>query len=152
MIYIECDADEKLVRELGFGRHQFIHEGGKFELCKKLQRNKNGVGLIEDDKGESNPTYLLKCALIEEGNDIRIYLDKRSSNRLIVLVNDLEDWILKVARKNYIDVVNFGLEPTRNRMHRVMPGRLQSFQRLIAALLQAKCPEILFLQEKLKNT
>jgi len=152
MIYIECDADEVLLRELGFTRKQFIHLGGKFEICKRLQKVEHAIALIEHDSGQSNPGYLLNCALIEENrtNSIHIYQHKTSSNMIVVLHNDLEDWILRIAKANKVQVSEFGLENNRNRMHRLMPGRLSNFKNLVGHLIQKDSIELKYLLEKLK--
>jgi hypothetical protein len=152
MIYIECDADEVLIRELGFGRKQFIHEGGKFEICNRLQKVQDSIGLIEYDSGQSNPPYLNKCTLLEKSqkNGIEIYLHKNSGNKLLVIHNDLEDWIIKISNSNGVNVSDFGLEDNRDRMHRMMPGKINNFKRLVAHLVQIGIPELKYLLSKLK--
>jgi hypothetical protein len=152
MIYIECDADEVLVKELGFGRKQFIHEGGKFGVCKRLQNVKNSIGLIEHDKGVSDPLYLRKCILIADDRRIKIYQEKISGNKLIILFNDLEEWVLTAAKNSRIDVTKeYGLPANGKSLHREMPTRLESFKKLIARLLVVQNQDVLFLQSKLQS-
>ncbi len=153
MIYIECDADEVLLRELGFSRKQFVHLGGKFEICKRLEKTQNAIGLIEYDSGKSDPIYLSKCSIAETNDQhgIKIYFHKTSGNRLFVLHNDLEDWILKISKNNEISVQDFGLENDRDRMHRLMPGKLINFGKLVSHLLQKEIATIKYLQAKLRS-
>src|SRR5271155_3099838 len=112
MIYIECDADEVLLRELGFSRKQFIHLGGKYEICKKLAKSKNAIGLIEHDFGHFDPNYLKGCKLVDQSrnNNISTYLHKNSGNKLIVLYNDLEDWTIRISKTHEVSLIHFGLE------------------------------------------
>ena len=153
MSYIECDADEELVRVLGFSRKEFTHLGGKFEICKRLEKTKNSIGLIEYDLGKSNPLYLTNCYLLEDKSEyaVKIHEHKFSRNKLVVLHNDLEDWILRVSKSNKVDVGDFGLENARDRMHRYMPGRLTNFRKLITHLDQIGTPQMEYLKSKLRN-
>jgi hypothetical protein len=151
MIYIECDADEVLIRQLGIARKEFSHEGGKFEICRRLQKVRNSIGLIEHDYGATDPSYVKRCILTEEKFAIKIYRDKASENKLIILFNDLEDWVLNVSKKNKIEVAQFGLESERNALHRSMPMRLNAFKKLIDRLIEVKSIELSFLQSQLKK-
>lgn len=153
MIYIECDADEVLINELGFNRKQFIHLRGKYRISKRLKESKNSIGLIEHDFGRSDPNYLRECKLIDQSksNHIDIYFHKDSRNKLIVLYNDLEDWIIKASKAHGVDLSQFGLVDDRDKMHKSMPGKLANFRKLISHLVQKQIPEFKYLQEKLRG-
>ncbi len=151
MIFIECDADEVLVQELGFTRKQFNHEGGKYEICKRIIKLKNSIGLIEYDDGKTHPLYLTNhCLLTKEKLGVETYFDRVRDNKLIVIHNDLEGWIISITQKMGIDVErDFGLSNKRHQMHKEMPGRLNSFRKLVKHLVASTAPEMMYLKEEL---
>lgn len=141
MVFIECDADEGLIRKLGIKRGMFQHAGDKFRVCKRLSQATRAIGLIDYDGGQSDPVYLAQCKLVEQRHKIQIYVHSKHENKLIVLQNTLEDWIIGVARNHSIDIGY----ANANEMHRMMPSRLREFSGIVQQLMDANCPEIRFL-------
>ncbi|MBY0434199.1 MAG: hypothetical protein K2U26_08830 [Cyclobacteriaceae bacterium] len=137
--------------KLGFTRKQFDHEGGKFKICNKLLRSQNAIGLIEFDFGQSNPLYLSHCTLVRESHEIKVYENSKSRNKVLVLVNSLEDWILKAAKNSLVNVEDFGLSKNPSTLHKKMPGRLEAFGRLIEKLVQIQNQDLIYLKNQLKQ-
>ena len=49
MIYVECYADETLVKVLGIPGKEIVHAGGKGNICNKLSKTNCSKGLIDED-------------------------------------------------------------------------------------------------------
>jgi hypothetical protein len=49
MIYLECYADEALVRAFGATSKMVKHAFSKGEVCNMLKKASNSVGIIDED-------------------------------------------------------------------------------------------------------
>jgi len=133
MIYIECNADYALVRSLiRVARKDVIHEfKGKFEVCKRLENQRNCKGLIDEDPTSIQPPYLKHLQRQDEfsEHDLILLHDRNSSNYLIVLCPRLEEWVLKSAREASMDVRKYDLPNDARALHRharINPDKLEN--------------------------
>jgi hypothetical protein len=150
MIYVECYPDEVLLKKLGFSRKEIIHEGNKFEVCKRLKKKNNSTGVIDFDFGKTDPLYLRQFVRVESNNHVTVYFEKKSGNRIIVLSNDLEDWVIRLCKKYQIDLDKHGLSTTRDALHKEINSKLEKFGALLDQLLVIKAAELTHLRNCFK--
>ena len=64
MIYVECDTDVALVKNLDIPKKEIIHAGNKGNVCNRLRKTKNSIGLIDEDPQSGQPRYIKNLSLI----------------------------------------------------------------------------------------
>ena len=136
MIYVECKPDFTLVKSItGIPKREIIHAGGKSEVCKRLEKNKNHKGVVDEDPWSVQPPYLKKLETKENLSDYELkLLDDNNDNRLIVLCPRLEDWILKTAKEADVDVRKYNLPEDPTKLHEVINNKIDKFDDLIENL------------------
>ena len=139
MIFVECKPDEILVKKLiPSMRKQIIHAGNVSEVCKKLLKFKNSIGLVDEDPGRIWPPYkeqLLNNVRVEEKYDIKIVYDKKRNNYLILLSPRLEEWICKVVKNAKISLNDYGLSDDPEKLHEIINANLDKFEKLLDDVL-----------------
>ena len=141
MIYVECKPDFELVRCItGIPKRGIIHESNKPGVCKKLEKQSNCKGMVDEDPGSSQPPYISRLILKDDlfQDELKVYYDRHRNNYLIVLCPKLEDWILKTAKQADLDVDGYSLPKDPNELHRNINIRLDNFKRLLADLNEAE--------------
>ena len=153
MIYVECKPDEILVRFLtGLPKRQIAHEfKGKPEVCRRISEARDTKGMIDEDPGSVQPTYLSRITLAQEilHLGLKVYEDSPRNNRLVVLCPKLEDWVLRAAGDALLNMSDYGLPNTANRLHRVINVDLRKFERLMTDLNAATSNRLKTLQDLL---
>ncbi len=136
MIYVECKPDFTLVKSItNILKREIIHEGGKSEVCKRLERQKNCRGLIDEDPQSIQPPYVKKMIAKDDLSKLELkILQDNNDNYLIVLCPRLEEWILKSAKEADIDVRRYNLPNNARKLHREININLDKFKILIADL------------------
>jgi hypothetical protein len=138
MIYVECKADEFLVRTLtGLPRREVIHElKGKPEVVNQVRSHSNTRGLVDEDPLQVQPPYLLRMEILREeaGRGLRLLRDSARGNHIVVLCPKLEDWVVRAAREEGVNLDDYNLPGDGGRLHRVINDRLSSFRRLVEDL------------------
>ena len=134
MIYLECDADKALVSVLGISKNEIRHVHGKGNVCNRLERNRDCIGLIDEDPGSSQPSYLQRLQASPRPNDIVLFHDKRANNRVVMLRPWLEEWILKTAREAAADLSKYGLPHHAGGLHEIINIRMDHFKRFVEEL------------------
>ena len=133
MIYTECKPDSSLVRILGIPKKQIIHQQGKPEVCKQLEKRGKWKGLIDEDPLSVQPPYLKR--LQEKKNlsnyGLKILHDNSKNNDLIVLCPRLEEWIIKATEEAGIDIKRYNLPDDGEQLHKVINIDLSKFERLV---------------------
>jgi len=151
MIFVECKPDEILVKKLiSSKKKQIIHAGNVSEVCKRLQKTKNSIGLIDEDPGKIWPPYkeqLLRNAKIEEKCGIKVVYDKERNNYLILLCPRLEEWICKVVKDAKISLNKFGLPDDPEKLHETINANLDKFEKLLNDILLKNIPSIVGLKK-----
>jgi hypothetical protein len=131
MIYLECNADEALIQACGVPKKKIKHVFSKGNVCRHLQKNKNAIGIVDEDPESAQPGYLEKLRLQSHEHNIKLFYEKKSGNVLIVLCPRLEEWILKAAKEAKIQAKDFGLPDHANGLHKVINSRLEHFTKLL---------------------
>jgi len=146
MIYVECKADKIVIENLGVLKEEICHCGGKGRVMLKLTKGEKNCGLIDEDPGCPQPKILKNFNKKSEKYDLKILYDEKG-NKLIVVSPTIEGWILKVAKKNEIDVKKYELPEDFNELHRIINIYLDSLRKLLDEL--RKTEEFSFLKKLL---
>ena len=154
MIYVECTADEALVKVL-LPRRQVVHEiKGKpavvFQVVQ-VKGRKNCVGMVDEDPGGVQPAYLV--GLFKGTHHYRVleFDDKNAGNRLVVLRPRLEEWVISAAKAAGVDVERYSLPNNPSELHEVIGNRLDNFQKMLRALISKNSRYLAALSNSLKQ-
>lgn len=131
MYYVECNPDKALLCTLGISRKQVIHSYGKGNVCRRLQKTANAIGLVDEDPKSARPSYIKTLKLIDTKDEIKLYFDSKTDNRLILLCPRLEEWIVLAARNANEDITRYGLPDNANELHKVINVRQHDFRQFI---------------------
>lgn len=136
MIYVECKPDFILVNSLGVSKKEIIHGGGKAEVCRKMMKTENCIGLVDEDPASIQPPYLgklkIKTELSQHG--IRILKDDKRNNYLIILCPKLEEWIIKATIEAKIDIEKYNLPKDPDKLHSIININIKKFEKLLVKL------------------
>lgn len=150
MIFIECNPDKFLVRQLIRGKQQrkkIKHGGGKSGVLDLLEAGKGRiVGVVDEDPNRTkNPPKKRKEYIRKDSKDSIKLLRNRddSSKSLIELSPDLEGWLINRAKENGINLEDYGLPDNRKKMHDIPRiEREPDFQKFIKKLIRTSDDEI----------
>ncbi|GFP27654.1 MAG: hypothetical protein DDT22_00932 [candidate division WS2 bacterium] len=135
MIYFECKSDGLLLKVLGIPKNEMIHSGGKSLVCKDLEKHNGFKGLIDEDPHTINP-HIKNLKLIENSNEfsIKIMVDNKNNNKIIILCPELERWVIKATEKAGLDIKDFNLPNNGKQLHSVINANLKKFESLLKKL------------------
>lgn len=151
-LFLECDADERLARLMGFARRDIEHAGGKGAVCNGLLRNRGVLGMVDEDPNKSQPAYLWNCRVVGEQHGVRLLADDERNNRVIVLCPDLEGWLVGALRKEKFPHAKFGLPENPEHIHGVINTRLKAVDDIVRALNEVGSKPLEHLKRHLKPT
>lgn len=137
MIFVECNADKTLLTSLGIGTQEICHAFSKGNVCNRLRKNKNCIGLVDEDPGSGQPQYLGTLTMVSDENAVRVLNDETNQNKLIVLCPRLEDWIVAAAKQAEVDLATYKLPANGNALHKVVNVRLDDFEQLIKEMKES---------------
>jgi hypothetical protein len=112
--FVECWNDERLLRAFGRDYHEIYHNEAmnKGEVMKKLENEKNKVGILDFDKGIRNKYFKSMQSVCKIGKEIEVFEDSSKKNRLIVFYPRLEEVIVSIAAQT--DTIIKGFPPGNN--------------------------------------
>ena len=142
MIYVECKADKTLIETLGVKKKEIWHCGDKGRVINKITKEKNACGLVDADPSSPQPRKLKEFEKIKEEYGIELLVDKKG-NTLVILSPRLEEWILKVAERNKINVEDYSLPREGNKFHNIVNANIEKFSKLLKKLNTTKEFEVL---------
>ena len=119
MIFVECDADEAVVRILGVPRKQFRHLAGKNKTLQYLRKKGRGLCVVDEDP-QSEQARELTCnyRLSERAGGLQLHVEKSAAEMKVVVVEPmLEAWLLNRARAVEIDSTAYGLADDPKKLH-----------------------------------
>ena len=136
MIYVECKPDFILVNNLGASKKEIIHGGGKAEVCRKMMKTENCIGLVDEDPASIQPPYLRKLKIKTElsQHGIKILKDDKRNNYLIILCPKLEEWIIKATIEAKIDIRKYNLPNDPDKLHSIININIKKFEKLLVKL------------------
>lgn len=137
IIFVECNPDELLIQKIGIPKKIIYHAGGKTKICKKLSKDTNKIGVIDEDPLSVQPPYIKKLKIIEEEKElgIKVLFDEKRKNRIIILSPRLEEWIIKACEEAKIDLKKYNLPKNGNKLHKVINTNLNKFENLLGELI-----------------
>ena len=135
MIYVECKPDIILVKSLiKISKREIIHAGNKPEVCKRLEKRENCIGLVDEDPWSIQPSYMKKMNVEDLSEyQLKILRDKKD-NQLVVLCPMLEEWMLKTAKEAQVKLRNYKLPNDAIRLHEIININLKKVEKLIKDL------------------
>jgi hypothetical protein len=154
MIYLECKADQTLVRALTrLPGREISHERNKSEVAKSLSETRNALGMVDEDPtAPTQPPYLTRMRTLRDMPDrgLKVLVDEPRGNRVVVLCPRLEDWIIRAAQEATLDLTDprYNLPNTAKRLHETINIDLRKFERLLQDL--AGAPRVISLREELQ--
>lgn len=137
MIYVECKADFDLVKSVTkIPKREIVHEKNKPEVCKRLEKQKNCKGLVDEDPLSSQPAYMKKVRLENDlfHHELKAFYDESNENYLFVLCPRLEEWILEAAKEYNLNMQKYSLPNSAHKLHRVIDHNLDKFEKLLTDL------------------
>ncbi|GAB4134945.1 hypothetical protein [Thermopirellula anaerolimosa] len=137
MLFVECNADEKLVYCLGVRRQYVRHAKCKGEVLNRLRQQEAGIGLIDEDPRAAQPSELSRYREVRrEGGLILLEGTDRSDRRVIVLCPRLEEWLYHRAAACEVEPQEYGLARSAHELKRIpryeTKGRFAEFVRQLA--------------------
>lgn len=133
-ICVECYADYVFIKFLTkCGKKALIHSGGKSRVVFDLVNTyEDSCGLVDEDLGTPDPRIMGRfdqISIIDPTLEVRYH--KKRNNSVIIIKPKLEAWILDLCKKEKIDLREYGLPNSFNRLHRVINFRLDKFRKLL---------------------
>lgn len=135
MIFLECDADETLVRTItGLPRREISHElKGKFGVAARLRGHRDCIGVIDEDPGKNQPAYLR--GLTEQQNlsseNLKLLFDTPRNNYVVLLCPRLEEWIIRVTHHARRRMADYNLPDDPERLHQIAKSELNRLEQLV---------------------
>jgi hypothetical protein len=135
-VCVECNADMTLVRTLGF--RDIVHGGNKSEVAKYVRKHDGVVGLVDEDPGTIVSRDLQAFEVVSQTDDMSVL--ELKTKRIVQVRPNLEEWILRVAREEGVDVGSrdYSLPDDAHRLHKVVNSRLDRLESLVHDLRKSK--------------
>jgi hypothetical protein len=145
-LFLECKPDEVLARVAGAPPRAIIHSPGKGNVSKLMGKHSGVTGMVDEDFGSAEPRALSHYVQVSDTHDLRLRIDKRGNNRLVVVCPKLEDWLIKTAKTASVKMAEFNLSENPRELHADINTRLPNLERLLQELLELKSPRLLHLR------
>ncbi|MBY0435335.1 MAG: hypothetical protein K2U26_14605 [Cyclobacteriaceae bacterium] len=126
MIYFECYSDEAFLLSLGVPSKSIEHSFSKENVCNKLRRDKNSVGLVDEDPNEAQPHFIEDLInsqrIAYKDSNLIFLLDKNADNKLVLIRPNIEAWSIEVARDLKIDLTSsdYNLSNKESKLHELL--------------------------------
>lgn len=135
-ICVECNADTVLMRTLGFS--EIVHQRGKSKVTLYVRKYEGVVGLEDEDPHTIRSRGIQDFTEISREHEVATL--KWGERKIILLSPRLEDWILRTAREEKIDVRKdrYRLPDDGNHLHKVINSNLDGFEQLVKDLRKSK--------------
>jgi len=149
-IYLECNADEELVRALGVPRKLIKHQSCKGNVCNNLEKSvEDSIGLIDKDPSSKQPTLLNNSRNLKEKKFGVELLITPNNKKILVLHPRLEEWFEEAAKNAGISLE--GLVNKGENLKDHINNRLPQFKIKILQLLEKKSLSLEYLKSNLNK-
>lgn len=144
MIYVECDPDVVLTETIYAEEEdifsvpeQVIHAGSRSQVITSVEKNSSAKGLIDEDPLCQNPTYIRNMNLNDDYQNcnIKVLKDDDKNNTIVILSPRHEEWILRACELESVDVTNYGLPNSANRLHDTINVNIEKYKQLLEDLM-----------------
>jgi hypothetical protein len=133
-VYLECNPDETLAVSLGVTRKQIVHTDDKGRVCDNLSKRDNVIGMVDEDPFSAQPSYLKKLVQIKNEHGIKVLLDRKRQNKMVVICPRLEEWLIKTTHLAGLKMSDFALSENPRNLHSEINQRLGSLRKLLDKL------------------
>ena len=148
--YLECSNDEAVVRALGIPG-KLTHEAGSGEVANALKKAESPcIAMVDEDPMGTVPSYLKTFVEEDRGDGLILKKHPKQGHRLVVVMPDLEPWLLKVAKGAGIPPEKFQLPSKANQLHQIGPNQRLRFSKWITAMVEAGAPGLVRLKKWLE--
>ena len=154
MIYLECYADEALVKSFGIPSKRIKHAFSKGEVCNMLRKANDAVGIVDEDPTAGKSMYEKQMLqyIVHEDDKLIFCEDSKSCNRLILIRPRLEEFILRIVKENGFNMESYRLSSVPKRLHdeltfRKNQQKFVDLSKLLNDLLGRKDKTIIKLKE-----
>jgi hypothetical protein len=107
--------------------------------------------MVDEDPRGSVPSYFSTFVELERGDGLVLKEHRKSGHRLIVVMPDLEPWLLEVSKACKVSPGDFQLPAPANRLHQIGDAQRARFGEWIKAMLEQKVPGLVRLQNWLSR-
>ena len=136
MVLVECYNDETVLRALGCSRKDIRRMRGKGNVINQLKKevNRNVIGMVDRDARSPNPAPLEPFTRAEAAHDAVLYTWK--DQRLVVVEDNIEDWIVKALEASGLELSDFTPAKTATELNRLEarvcePGLMKAISALL---------------------
>lgn len=133
MIYVECDADMELLNYFAVPRANKKHAGNKSEVIKKVLKDRTSLGIVDEDPGKSQPSNLGKFRSVSREENLLLRQHENAAF-LISIVPFFEEWLIRRAKEQGIDLEALGLPDSGDRLHERLLEDMKKLRPLLEAL------------------
>jgi hypothetical protein len=135
-VFVECSADEVVLRSLGVPKKQLFHFGGKDKLITKLKDMPAAVGMVDEDPASiQHPDLKASYRKADSGEGLHLLTRQGGGQRLVVICPKLEDWLIARAKSSGIRPEDYGLPSDPDRLHSIPRyEQKENFLRFLAEL------------------
>lgn len=137
VVFVECNPDKLLLQKVGVPKRKIVHAGSKSEVGKRLGKSVNSVGVVDEDPFSIQPRYISRLKPLKSSQKlgIRVLLDEKNNNFVIILSPRLEEWIIEASKEVKINMDKYGLSRDGNKLHKVINSNLDKFEKLLDELI-----------------
>jgi hypothetical protein len=133
---LECSNDEAVLRALGIPKRLIRHHPGSGEVANALKKAKEPcIAMVDEDPRGTVPLYLQReFREVERGDGLIFKESADRRHRLIVVMPDLEPWLLQISRDIGIPPEKFQLPSNPNQLHLIGDSQRLRFGKWIEAM------------------
>lgn len=119
MVLVECYNDETVLRALGCSKRDIRRMSGKGNVIRRLKKDahRNDVGMVDRDARSPNPAPLEPFVRAEAAHDL--VLHKWKEQRLVVVEDNIEDWIVKALTASGLKLSDYTPARTATDLNRL---------------------------------
>lgn len=137
MIFVECNLDEYFIKSLGFSRRNVKHLANKGRVIRSLRKFDGNIGVVDEDPQSSQPKDLDNYVKISQTENLKLLQrNDESATHLIIISEYLEDWIVKRAIFNEINMEKYRLNPSARSLHTPHIEEKHNFQQFLKKLIE----------------
>ncbi len=151
-IVLECNPDEVFLKCLGFFKKQIIHQPNKGQVINYLKKNPGSIGIVDEDPGVANPSYMNDFINTNQGNhNIEVLHHKKDNNTIFIIKPRLEEWVMGHAKTSKIDPATFYLPAVPKELHKRINYHIPKFEDFLMAISEANNPGFAFLKSTIQQ-
>ncbi len=148
-VYFECDNDEALLDIFFIPKKSKKHSFSKGNVCNSLGKVSDSIGMVDEDPQTQQNKYITSLGKpIKNNHNIKVFVDSKRNNKVVMLCPRLEEWLYGVANKNGINPTDYELPKSPDELHEL---EFQKIKNKLSNFLQAllKTQELQYLKLEL---